>query len=335
MDNDLDPWAGTAITTLSRDAATEPHGRGDEPSVGSRGAGRTVATVFRGLLVFMLVLTGPLAVIVWATMPRVTSPTQVAEQAIEAGLTAAVRESLVDQLSSELAERRASPTQSPQMRSVFERSLSQAWFDEQVRNVTADLEVWLGGTGQRPPLLVIDLTPVKASLAADPEALFLVADLVGAEEVEGSVAAALAGVPDEVELLSETAEPGTPEGLFAARDYLVDARRVRPLIPIALVSVFALIVLLSRRGARLGWTGRTLALIGVPLLVASFVMPALTSQIVAGAVPADIPLDATDIADLLSWMLEPVRPVAIGLAVSGLVLLVVSFGLGVVHRRQA
>jgi hypothetical protein len=64
-------------------------------------------------------------------------------------------------------------------------------------------------------------------------------------------------------------------------------------------------------------------------------MPALTSQIVAGAIPAEIPLDATDIADLLSWMLEPVRPVAIGLAVSGLVLLVVSFGLGVVRQRQA
>ena len=335
MDNDHDPSAGTATTTLSREVDPEPPSQRYESSVGSRRTGRAAASVVRGLLVFLLMLTGPLAVIVWATMPRLTSPTQVAEQAIEAGLTAAVRESLVDQLSSELAERRASPTESLQMRSVFERSLSQAWFDEQVRNVTAELEVWLGGTDQRPPQLVIDLTPVKASLAADPEALFLVADLVGAEEVEGSVAAALAGVPDEVELLSETAEPGTPEGLFAARDYLDDARRVRPLIPIALVSVFALIVLLSRGGARLGWTGRTLALIGVPLLVASFVMPGLSSEVVAGAVPADIPLDATQIGDLLSWMLEPVRPVAVGLAASGLVLLMVSFGLGVVHRRQA
>ena len=45
-------------------------------------------------------------------------------------------------------------------------------------------------------------------------------------------------------------------------------------------------------------------MIGVPLLVASFVMPALTSQVVAGAVPAEIPLDATDIADAAAKVLD-------------------------------
>ena len=220
------------------------------------------------------------------------------------------------------------------MRSIFDRSLSQEWFDDQVRSVTGELEIWLGGTSQTAPELVIDLRPVKATLAADPEALFLVADMVGSEEVEGSFAAALAGVPDEVEMLGDAA-PGEPEPLFAARDYLADARSVRRLIPFALIGLFGLIVLLTKPGARLGSAGRTLALIGVPLLVASFVMPALTSEIVVGSMPSEIPIDAGDIAGLLSWVLEPVRPIAIGLGAAGGTLMATSFGVGVVQQRQA
>ena len=329
MDANHDPWGGTSTLTPDTDLADRY-----KPIPGSKRAGRAAASFSRGFLLFLLALVAPLALIVWAAMPRLTSPTQIADQAIEVGLAGAVREAFVDELSSQLAERRASPTESPQMRSIFERSLSQDWFDTQVRGVTASLETWLAGSDQRPPHLVVDLTPVKASLAADPEALFLVAGMVGADELEGSVAAALAGVPDEVELLSDTAVPGEPAALFSARDYLESARTLRKWIPFVVLAMFAITVVLSREGERLGGAGRTLVVVGVPLLVAAFVMPVLASELAAGAIPSEIPLDGADVADLLSWMLEPVRPVGAALVAVGLAAIVASFAMGAIGRRQ-
>jgi hypothetical protein len=219
--------------------------------------------------VFVLVVTAPLALIVWAATPRITSPTQLAGLGVEVGLTGIVRRDIVDQLSSELAERRQSPAESTQMRSVFERSMTQAWSDEQVMSVAAELDEWQAGTDPQPPELVVDLRPVKASLAADPEALFLVADLIGSEQAERSVAVALAGVPDELSLLSDAPETESPEGLFTARDILADVRTARQLIPLVLLVVFALTVLLARSGGRLKSAGKTIAMVGVPLVVAS------------------------------------------------------------------
>lgn len=330
MDSNHDPRGGTSTLTRDDDLA----GR-YKPIPRSKRAGRAAAAFTRGLLLFLLVVAAPLALIVWAAMPPLTSPTQIADQAIEVGLAAAGRDGLVDQLSSELAERRESPTESPQMRSIFERSLSQEWFDSQVRGVTASLEIWFAGSDQHPPHLVVDLTPVKASLAADPEALFLVADMVSAEDLEGSVAVALAGVPDEVDLLSESAAPGEPEALFSARDYLDSAGTLRSWIPFVLLAMFSITVVLTRDGERTGGAGRTLVVVGVPLLVAAFVIPTLMSEFVAGAIPSEIPLDAADVTDLMSWMLEPVRPVGVALVAAGLAAIVASFAMSAVGRRQA
>lgn len=283
---------------------------------------------------FVLVVTAPLALIVWAATPRITSPTQLAGQGVEVGLTEIVRRDIVDQLSSELAERRQSPAESTQMRSVFERSMTQAWFDEQVMSVATELDEWLAGTDPQPPELVVDLRPVKASLAADPEALFLVADLIGSEQAEGSVAVALAGVPDEVSLLSDAPETGSPEGLFTARSFLTDVRTARQLIPLVLLVVFALTVLLARSGGRLKSAGKTVAMVGVPLVVASLLMPVVAGQLVLNAMPQEIPLEASQVQALLSWMIEPIRPVGIGLVVAGVGAVVSSFAVDAMRRRS-
>ncbi len=263
MDTNGDSRAGTITATRSPET-DPPHA----PTAAPRPA-RAAGSLTRGLLLVLLVMASPAALIVWTATPRITSPTELAEQAIAIGLTEAVRGEIVDELSSELAERRNSPTESDQMHLVFERSLSQAWFDEQVLAIAAELDRWLDGANPEPPELIVDLRPVKASLAADPEALFLVADLIGTEQGTGSIAIALAGVPDEVSLLSEPPEPGSPEGLYTAREVLGDVRMVRLAIPVVLLVVFALTVLLARRDTRVRSAGRTLAIIGVPLLVAS------------------------------------------------------------------
>jgi hypothetical protein len=155
MDTDQD--AGTVTATPTRPPAI------DQPKALPRGRrpGGVAGSLTRGLLVFMLVVTAPLALMVWATTPRITSPTQLASQGVRIGLTEIVRRDIVDQLSSELADRRQSPTESAQVRSVFERSMTQAWFDEQVMSVATELEEWLAGTDPQPPELVVDLRPVK------------------------------------------------------------------------------------------------------------------------------------------------------------------------------
>jgi hypothetical protein len=329
MDTNGASRAGTITATRSPET-DPPHAPTEAPR-----PARAAGSLTRGLLLVLLVMASPVALIVWTATPRITSPTELAEQAIAIGLTEAVRGEIVDELSSELAERRNSPTESDQMRLVFERSLSQAWFDEQVLAVATELDRWLDDTNPEPPELIVDLRPVKASLAADPEALFLVADLIGTEQSTGSIAIALAGVPDEVSLLSEPPEPGSPEGLYTAREVLGDVRMVRLAIPVVLLVVFALTVLLARRDTRVRSAGRTLAIIGVPLLVASFVMPMVATRVALSSMPSEIPIDAGQVEGLLSWMLEPVRPVGFGLVVVGAVVVGASFAMDAVRRRNA
>lgn len=129
--------------------------------------GRTLAAVARWFLFIVLVGLAPVALIAWSVTPRVTSSPQLADAAIESGLTGAVRGALVDQLSSKLAEQEDSPFHAAQLRPVIERSLSQDWFDAQLTLLAAELDGWLGTSGDELPDLVIDLTPVKRSLAAD------------------------------------------------------------------------------------------------------------------------------------------------------------------------
>jgi hypothetical protein len=329
MDTNGDSRAGTITATRSPET-DPPHAPTEAPR-----PARAVGSLTRGLFLVLLVMASPAALIVWTATPRITSPTELAEPAIAIGLTEAVRGEIVDELSSELAERRNSPTESDQMRLVFERSLSQAWFDEQVLVVATELDRWLDGTNPEPPELIVDLRPVKASLAADPEALFLVADLIGTEQSTGSIAIALAGVPDEVSLLSEPLEPGSPEGLYTAREMLGDVRMVRLAIPVVLLVMFALTVLLARRDTRVRSAGRTLAIIGVPLLVASFVMPMVATRVALSSMPSEIPIDAGQVEGLLSWMLEPVRPVGFGLVVVGAVVVGASVAMDAVRRRNA
>lgn len=331
MDSDHDPWADSATETLPRDFDADI--RRPAPLAAQRPD--TPATrVGRGLLRLLLVILAPLALIVWAVLPRVTSPALLADQAVESGLTSIVRDGLVDQLSSELSERRGSPAQSEQMRSVFERSVTQAWLDEQVMIVAAELDEWFAGTDDRPPELVVDLTPVKASLAADPEALFLVADLVGAEQVDGSVAVALAGVPDRVELFSEETESEFPEGAYTVREVMATARTARQMIPVTVLLVFALFVLLARAGQRLRSGGRTLLAVGIPLLIASLLMPMVASWLAVDAM-SDLPIDAADLESFLSWMFEPVRPVGFVLLTAGLAAVIAAFMTDLLRRRSS
>lgn len=193
---DMDRGSGTA--TLAPNSA-EVAGYEHQPP--SRHTGRAAT---RWLLVVPFVVMAPIA---RTAMPRVTSPAMVAEEVIEIGLTHSARAALVDGFASQLAERRNAPLTEATMREVFDRSLTQEWFDEQVLNIAGELDRWLLGTTTQLPDLVIDLVPIKTALASDPDAMALVASFVGCEGIEcapegQTVEVALVRMPDQAALLT-------------------------------------------------------------------------------------------------------------------------------------
>ncbi len=294
MDTDHGDSATASTATLEGSATAEPEvlpAEAPDWTAKVSGAGRTAAGLTRGLLLILFMVVAPIALLVWAVLPRLMSPAALADQAIDVGLTETIRAAIVDQLSSELADRQNTPAAADEMRSVFDRSLTQDWFDQQVTSVAGELELWLAGTDDEPPLLEIDLVPVKTSLATDPEAIRLVAELIGADERVAIPEGALAGIPDQVSLLSGSEDPGATDDLFAARDFVDMASRRRGMIPLVVFGVFAMIVLLARRGTRLRWTGSALLIVALPILAVAALAPRLVGQQAASLVPAEVGLE--------------------------------------------
>ncbi len=321
MDTDHGDSATASTATLEGSATAEPEvlpTKAPDWTAKVSGAGRTAAGLTRGLLLILFMVVAPIALLVWAVLPRLMSPAALADQAIDVGLTETIRAAIVDQLSSELADRQNTPAAADEMRSVFDRSLTQDWFDQQVTSVAGELELWLAGTDDEPPLLEIDLVPVKTSLAADPEAIRLVAELIGADERVAIPEGALAGIPDQVSLLAGSEDPGATDDLFAARDFVDMASRRRGMIPLVVFGVFAMIVLLARRGTRLRWTGSALLIVALPILAVAALAPRLVGQQAARLVPAEVGLEGAEVEALVSWILGPAWSLALWVLVAGI-----------------
>ena len=338
MDTDHGDLATASTATLAEPAAAEPEvlpagAPGWTAKVS--GAGRKAAGLTRGLLLILFTVVAPIALLAWAVLPRLMSPAALADQVIEVGLTQTLRAAIVDQLSSELADRQNTPAAADEMRSVFDRSLTQDWFDEQVTSVAGELELWLAGTDDEPPLLEIDLVPVKTSLAADPEAIRLVAELVGADERVAVPEGALAGIPDQVSLLSGSEDPGSADDLFAARDFVDIASRWRGMIPLVVFGVFAMIMLLARRGTRLRWTGSALLAVALPILAVAALAPRLVAQQAASLVPAEVALEGAEVEALVAWILDPAWSLALWVLVAGLAAVVASVAVRALRGRPA
>jgi di/tricarboxylate transporter len=63
-------------------------------------------------------------------------------------------------------------------------------------------------------------------------------------------------------------------------------------------------------------------------------MPVVAGQLVLSAMPQEIPLEASQVQALLWWMIEPIRPVGIGLVVAGVGAVVSSVAVDAMRRRS-
>lgn len=312
-----------------------------EPSAVSA-AGRTLAALARWFLFIVLVVLAPVALIAWSVTARVTSLPQHADQAIESGLTGAARRALVDQLSAALAEHEDSPIDAGQLRPVIERSLSQDWFDEQLTLLADELDRWLGTSSDEPPDLVIDLTSVKGSLAADDQTLSLVTGAMDCDSPrcpspESALVILLSEVPDEVALLTIGAESDTDLGqeILEARDRFQTIDRLIAMVPLLLAGALAGLVLLARRGSRIRWLGVTLVAIAVPVLAVATLLPGWASQWVSGFLPGEISLNRASLEAVFSWANRPAGSVALLMLLAGITALVASVALGLRRHHRA
>lgn len=304
-------------------------------------AGRILMAVARWLLFIALIGLAPVALIAWSVTPRVTSPSQLADEAIASGLTKGVRGALVDQLTTELVELEDSPLHAGELRPVIERNLSQGWFDEQLTRLAAELDRWLGTSRDELPNLVIDLTPVKESLAADAGALSLIAPAMGCTVPRCPSAAPALGdmldrVPDEVAILTIGTESDTD-----SRQEIMDARtrfqtidRLIAMIPLVLVAGLTALVLLARPGSRVRWLGTTLVVIAIPVLATAMLLPGWAARRVAGSLPDDIRLDLSSIRDAFNWAIRPAETAAWWMLLAGVVALVAAIA-GEARRRRS
>ena len=310
-----------------------------EPKAPS-GVGRALAALARWFLVVLLVVVAPIGLIAWSVTPRVTSPTQLVDEAIDSGLTAAVRAALIDQFSTSLVESDNSPFEADELRPVVESILSQSWLDEQLTSVAAELERWLDTSSADPPALVVDLTPVKGSLVEDDQALGLIGEGLGCADSrcaasELALASMLVEVPDEVEFLTigDESDDDPTKAFLDARDTFQTARSLIGMIPLVLIAALTAVVLLARRSSRLRWLGGTLIAIALPILTVVTLLPGRAAGWVVDSIEGDIPLELTSLEDVFGWVAHPAGFVAWLLLVGGIIALAASITLGVRGRR--
>lgn len=286
--------------------------------------GRAFAALARWLLVILLVMVAPVGLTVWSVIPRVASPLQLADAAIESGWTKTVRVTLIEQLSTELAKQDASRFTANELVPVIERNLSQIWLDEQLTGLAGELDRWLGASTDELPNLVIDLTAVKDSLAADEQALPLIAkalDCTGPRctSPESALDDVLSEVPNEVAILAIEGDSDNDAGVevLTARDRLQTVARIIAMIPLVLVGVLAIVVALARRGLRLRWLGATLIAVSIPLFAAATLLPQWAARRAAGSVPDEIPFNRTSLGGVFNWAMRPAGAVALWLLLGG------------------
>ena len=295
-------------------------------------ARRAASDLARWILLVIFAVAAPVALLLWAAMPRVTDPDQVAEAAVDLGITAVIRGAFIDELGNQLAERRNSPGTGESMELAFEHALTQDWFDDQIGSIAGEIDRWFAGNQVSPPQLMVDLAPVKIRLAADPLALTMVGEMLECQNCddEATVGTALQQVPDELRLIEDAAPS---EEMLRARDTLQTGRRIRDMLPIGLLAVVVLIVLLARRGTRLRWAGYAALVAGIPLLAFAAAAPTVISEQAVGSLPAAFPIRAGHVEDLAGWVFEPASTLALTLVVAGVVLVVVSLVWGAIQRR--
>jgi len=351
MDTEVSQTASTGITTPTLERSVErllpdPDGRRDTPDSPSKpkalsALGRTLAALARWVLFIALAVSAPVGLIVWSATPRATSPSQLADKAIESGLTDELRVAMVEQLVISLVEGEDSPLPAGELRPVIEDGFSQEWFDDQLTLLADELDGWLGASSDELPDLVIDLSAVKDTMAADDQALSLIAesmDCIGPRcpSPELALADMLAEMPDEVALLTigdeSDAVPG-PE-VLEARDQFRTVDRLIAVVPLVLAAALVAIVLLARRGSRIRWLGATLVVIAVPVFAVATVLPGWVSGWLTGLVPDELQLNRATLEEVFNWVIQPTGSVARWMLLAGVAALVTSVVLDI-RRRWA
>jgi hypothetical protein len=243
------------------------------------------------------------------------------QEARALGLTELMHTQLLDRLSTQLAPEAPVDVPEGELRRILERHVTPAWFDLQLDKAALDLERWLNSTTDSRPTIVLDLSPVKRSLADDPEISALIEDQCsgpGCPEPDLVMRDLLQEVPDEVDLGTLMEESET------AQEMLVDLRaglqgidRVVTWIPFALLLALTLLTLLARAGRRLRWLGVGMLAIALPALLITTLAPAWGSPLLAGGLPADAPIDRSTVTGALDWAVEPARTLALRMTAIG------------------
>jgi len=340
--------AGTTTPTLERSiehSFPDPHGRRDGPDPYLKpkalsALGRALAALARWILVIVLVLLAPIGLIAWSVAPRVTNPSQLADEVIESGLSEQIRVAMVDQISVNLADGEDSPVGADELRPVVENGFSQGWFNEQLIQLADEFEGWLSASGDGLPDLAIDLTPVKETLTADDQALSLIADRMDCTgprcpSSELTLLNMLSEIPDEVDLLTIGAEPDTePDpGILEARNQIQTIDRQIGLVPLVLVAALVAIALLARRDSRIRWLGSTLVVIAVPLFAVAMLLPGLASGWASGLLSDKIQISSANLEEVFSWVFGPAGSVARWMLLAGVTAVAISVALNIRRRR--
>ena len=330
MNEEPTPTDGPALQTM--EPAIEPPAPdpGETVSFGSYAGsvlakvGSKIALLLRWWLFGVLIFVGPIAVLAWTVGPRVTDPQLVMDKAIDLGLTDMARTTLIDQVVTQLDAEQDLPVDAEAAAGVLERGITQDWVDGQFTGFATDLSSWLALSGDQPPELVVDLEPVKESIAADPQALSIFEEDPGCEGPGCTppgllLAELLGGIPDAVNLPAGE-DPAGVTSLLDGRERLQFVGDIVDAIPRLLAVVVLLILLFARGGTRLRWLGAAVAIPAVPVLLISTLLPSLAAGIAAGSLPDVIPLDTEALKELLRWITAPARTLAtIGLVAGALV----------------
>ncbi len=302
---------------------------------------RVLAALVRWLLFASLVVVAPGALTIWSVTPRITSPSQFADQAIESGLTRVIRLEVIDQISTTLAREGAIALAAGELDAVIGRMISQEWFDTQIGLIAGDFDRWLRASGDSPPNLVIDITAVKKSLVADDQVVALLDVVDGAcDELrcpspDVVLSMLVAQLPDEVAVLTlgdeSDSDPG--QSLRDVRHRLQMATSLIAMVPFVLGGLLVAMVLLARRGSRFRWLGAVGVAISLPVLAAASLLPGWAAGRAAGSLPRDIAIDRTVFEDLFAWVARPAETLAWWILAAGVAALIASTVLSVLRRR--
>jgi hypothetical protein len=280
----------------------------------------------RAVLLVLLLLTGPVLVAGAVLVPRITNPNYLAGSLIDSGLSRTVRLSLLEGLAANMGPE-PDPSLEAELYRALDRHFTQAWFDDQIVGIAAEMSRWLVAEEENLPSLALDLAPVKASLRLDEEAVDLVLLLFQAAREDGvfedlgdkvTLEDVWARFPDRVPLLSEDQEEQVTT-LQEVRGRVQTARRLALASPLVPLLEIVLLVLLARGPiSRFRWLAACLLVVAIPILGASLLVPGVVTG-VGGRVMAGLPAPlGSGVENLVLDVVGLLVPVGAGLALGGL-----------------